>query len=440
MSRPWPLVSILSLSFLSGVLVGCGDPSNEQPRTAAPAGAGAAGADASAGSSGAAGGGAAGGAGAPGGAAGAAGEPGEGGAGGQAGAGGDPGAAGAAGFTVAKHSPYPKFYPAKGRVLKHMQLVTVTYADYKHTAVVESMGDWMMTSGWLSKTAGEYGVGDGSHLAKVVLPGPAPSSLTEVQIRKLLLERIADGTLPSPPDPYASEYFYLLYFPLSTHITGSNGTSCKTYTGYHDEIVGEVVHVPYGVVPECNTAPLPALQQLEASASHEVLEAATDPDVVHAPAWVNLDSGSSFGGSELADLCVDENVTLDGFTVQRFWSIGAVASGGDPCIPVPDGYVDFGLTKDPYTTVTGKAGTTVQATFAAWSAAPIAPWKIGAYPYGGGFVPTLTFDTNTAKNGDHPVLSISIPNTAKGKLASVIVYSERSDVDLHTWVINVKAN
>jgi hypothetical protein len=118
--------------------------------------------------------------------------------------------------------------------------------------------------------------------------------------------------------------------------------------------------VPYAVIEEC--APLSPqfsnvpkdtlLQDATINASHEILEAATDPnpptgyvlDGTNQDNWGWLDVT---GGGEAGDMCEDllglnQDQTSDGsFTVQRIWASSRAAAGIDPCKPAPTGDVYF---------------------------------------------------------------------------------------------------
>ena len=115
--------------------------------------------------------------------------------------------------------------------------------------------------------------------------------------------------------------------------------------------------VVYAVVPECDpaaqTPPATLLQALTSTASHEIIEAATNPGggagigfyldgtAQRTRGWADI------LGGEVADLCVDafalgQGHTTEGpYTVTRVWSIPNATAGRNPCVPVPAGEVYF---------------------------------------------------------------------------------------------------
>ena len=125
--------------------------------------------------------------------------------------------------------------------------------------------------------------------------------------------------------------------------------------GYHSGTNIGGTAVSYAVVADCTEPPSDAaFAGLDLAASHEVVEAATDPcfaagctgfqlDFDHY-AWEFLQMLYSIGpiteanaGGEVGDLCFSET---DGFTVpgtlydvQRIWSNAAMRAGHDPCVP-----------------------------------------------------------------------------------------------------------
>jgi hypothetical protein len=88
---------------------------------------------------------------------------------------------------------------------------------------------------------------------------------------------------------------------------------------------------------------LNGIDAVTATASHEMLEAVTDPHPITSPAYSGVnDVGLAFslylGGAELADMCDGDTAPFVTprdlpFVVQRGWSNRAAASGHDPCVP-----------------------------------------------------------------------------------------------------------
>lgn len=128
--------------------------------------------------------------------------------------------------------------------------------------------------------------------------------------------------------------------------------------------------MPYVIVaicdPEQTAQATPALtveQTATFAASHEIIEATTDP---HAGKTAPTNDPTAYlgfymtnvanqawplvlGGGEVADLCVDifgfgeDRTTSGGYTVQRVWNNLSAAAGHDPCVPIPSGEVYFNV-------------------------------------------------------------------------------------------------
>jgi hypothetical protein len=154
----------------------------------------------------------------------------------------------------------------------------------------------------------------------------------------------------------------VFYFPQTTSITLDGAPSCANggFGGYHNSMTttaGGSTTFAYAIVMECTTTAgttPTTLQETTIAASHEIIEAATDPyststtlgwylnenDVTFIP-WAGI------GYGEVGDNCVDftgynqdEYTYTSGansFTVQRIWSNAAAAAGGDPCVPAQQG-------------------------------------------------------------------------------------------------------
>ncbi|MEO8875103.1 MAG: hypothetical protein ABI461_05905, partial [Polyangiaceae bacterium] len=154
-------------------------------------------------------------------------------------------------------------------------------------------------------------------------------------------------------DPNA---IYSVFFPQNVHIKMAGGTSCAQFGGYHHAVKVSGVAVAYAVIPTC-----PGFDGREnadaitAPASHEFVEAATDPFPPGDFAYAQIDQAHAvYGvapGTELADMCSYDSdafykpAGLD-FLVQRIWSNAAALSGGDPCAPIPAGHVYYGAIPD----------------------------------------------------------------------------------------------
>jgi hypothetical protein len=159
----------------------------------------------------------------------------------------------------------------------------------------------------------------GSLVNAVVDPSPPPgTNLLDTDVTNELVRLINAQTLaaPGPND------LYMVHMPPGYTVTHSNrhscpGTAFDSYCGYHNRFVYNGTIAYYGIIGDlgpCGSfcGPGTALANTTATASHELLEAITDPE---ANAWYEDQRGA-----EISDICQDQNVSVSGFTVMRAWS------------------------------------------------------------------------------------------------------------------------
>jgi hypothetical protein len=278
---------------------------------------------------------------------------------------------------AAPHAPFPTLVYSGGALLSAVEVVTVTFAGDPMVKDLESFGATVASSSWwdavragFCSTSGTTCVGDGpAGTAARIAAAPAasytdsnrggPSSLQD-----WLSSAIGNALVPPPDSPDSaaiSNTLYVIYLPKTTKVTLDAFTSCvdNGFDGYHNAMALGSIVVPYAVVMECDpqprgvpSVPVPTvLANTTVTASHEILESATDPgystgfagsDVVDNYPWADVT-----GGVEAGDLCLDpfllnEDQTSEGpFAVQRTWSNANAAAGLDPCVPSPAGEVYF---------------------------------------------------------------------------------------------------
>src|SRR5262245_8034173 len=310
-----------------------------------------------------------------------------------------------------------------GPIFAQPSLVTVTFAGYRFESKVQAFGDFVVGSQWLANAGADYGVGAGKHVAKVVLAEAAPAVVTAADIRRLLIDRIDRGVLPSGDD-----FLYAVYFPASTEVDlFANDGGCAAGYGYHEGVLTAAHRFAYAAIPECSQhdRTVPYEQILFPDASHEIIEAATNPFPVDDPAYWLAARGAPWGqaGGEVADGCAGLNVVEDGFALTRVYSNTAAARGDDPCQP-GDGEVYFGLSpaKNVYD---ASPGQTLQIPLRAWATGPIASWYVTAMRgYDSAFAVHPVLGAPRAHAGQHVVLTVTVPATARrGSVGSVFVSS-----------------
>ncbi len=282
---------------------------------------------------------------------------------------------GDSGVSASGATPLPQVVYQGGPLIAAPKVVTVTFAGDTLASQLQSFGESITSSGWWDTVrqtycegSGGVCVGDGPPGSFVPIPvAPAPSYTDSDRggastLQAWIANAISNGTLPEPDADPVSNTLYVLYFPETTTVTLDELTSCVDggFDGYHNSMIVGSQEIAYAVVVECaSMPPIPGAPQptvfesATIAASHEIVEASTDPSVTDLGYYLNTNDLGNWGwidiagGGEVADLCVDpfglgqDETTSGAFTVQRIWSNAHAASGMDPCNPIPVGEVYF---------------------------------------------------------------------------------------------------
>jgi hypothetical protein len=293
----------------------------------------------------------------------------------------------------------------------------------------------------------EYGIATASH-THISLDAPPTGTITDVDVQTLIAERISDGTLPSSNAD--SEYVYAVFYPSGVDVTlppqagGQRVCSLGPQAAYH----WEAPHVAYAVIPTCVfQGAIETLDEVEESASHELIEAITDPFPITAPAFALTDANSPWAvsGGEVADLCEGEIETEGGFSLQRVWSNSAAsADNQSPCVPFTGTFFDASVSSDgagPSRSTPVSPGKSVSMIVEGFSTQLMPPWQLQAYVIPGlsSFDPSPRLSADTIGNGQNTSLTLTVPaGTASQKFAAIIL-SSASGSDAHAWPIVVYA-
>lgn len=251
------------------------------------------------------------------------------------------GEAGPPGYPAA-HPAAPQVVRIKGPVLTAPKVVPIVFmGDPLASNIATFMTQIVATTEYWSGATSEYGVGPLTATPVITVNETAPAMLADSDLETWLAAKIDAG---NPFPPADANTLYAIFYPMGTTITMGGGTSCQAFNGYHSDFAHGGGYVTYAVMPRC--APMgpgvTLMDQLTSGASHEFIEAATDPLPQDMPAWAELDgphrSWEYFGGGEVGDVCAQfGNVFYKptGITnlVQHTWSNAAAMAGHDPCEP-----------------------------------------------------------------------------------------------------------
>ena len=230
-----------------------------------------------------------------------------------------------------------------GPVLEHPKVVAVFWGSVDAQTAANAgdfYGSFLKSAAfnWLSEydtdlksVGGSPGtaqhIGPGSFEKAVhIAPATRSKSLTDAQVEKELAAQIRKRALPAPD----ANTVYMIHFAPGIHIELQGSKSCQSggFCGYHSAFKTGRRRIAYSVLPDmgdgsgCDTGCRGStpFDRVSAVASHELVEATTDPEVglasgLGAPlAWYDANGG------EIGDLCVGKTGHVNGYVVQKEWS------------------------------------------------------------------------------------------------------------------------
>jgi hypothetical protein len=259
-------------------------------------------------------------------------------------------------------------FPHDATAIATPHLVSIVYPGYTHASDVATFGDFVVTSDWLAGADEDYGISSGKN-TNVTLADAAPATMNDADLASKLASLVTSKVVPGPD----RSTIYLFYVPQTTTLIRQSDVLCGTRIGgYHEFAAAGGQLVPMAVVGDCDGT----IEEVTKLASHELIEAATDPSYngwyVDGPAdsrWA-----SSYG-QEVADLCQRGPTTVEsGWTMEKFWSPHAAASGANPCIPAgTDVYKSVTAAGDDVLRAAPGSSLTVELT--GWASGPADPWQ-----------------------------------------------------------------
>jgi hypothetical protein len=230
-----------------------------------------------------------------------------------------------------------------GAVLTSPHIYGILFAGDDPTMMTALTGFTTMVGGttYWQATTSEYGVGPAT-ATMITLNETPQTNLNDQGIQNWLAGKF--GTDPNFPATPTQNDVYIVYYPSGVNIDLYGAQSCQYFGGYHSESQtpgGQAF--AYAVVPRCQYPGMTAQDTTTGSASHELIEAATDPFPMTNPAYAVVDNQDIYwmealGASEVGDMCAQQPQNFTTFAglpyqVQRTWSNAAANAGTDPCVP-----------------------------------------------------------------------------------------------------------
>jgi hypothetical protein len=279
-------------------------------------------------------------------------------------------------FAEVPHRAFPQVAYGGGKLMTSMRLVVITAAGDPLETELGNYCNSLVASTWWSRVTGEYNLG--APRGCVHLVGAAmtsPSTLADAEMTQYIANTTAGSAAPD------GQTMYLLLLPPGVQFAGNGNCG---YSGYH--LPYGTLGDGWGVVMRCQFDYASILESLTIVGSHEVVEAATDPDT--ASGWGEYPTAAKqwtqnvwlpYGGGypvEVGDFCISTRAIENGVAYQRVFSNIAAAAGDDPCVPALSlPYYNLTVPQDWYAVA---PGATVDIPITGWSNAPTDLWEFSA--------------------------------------------------------------
>ncbi len=325
----------------------------------------------------------------------------------------------------------PQVQDYGGVVLTAPKVVPIYFSsdDTSYTGKLTSFLDNLPASAYWPAISTEYGVGAMTVATPIVITDAPPTTIDDTAIGPWLASEIAAAVLPTQD----ANTVYAVFYPTGTTVTLQGDASCTSFGGYHSSFPQNTVTITYAIVPRCASFNgLVGIDSTTSAASHELIEASTDPHPDQDAAYASVDDNHIIfeligGGGEVGDMCVSSSdpyfdPTDIGAMVQRSWSNAAAKGGHNPCVP-SDGtpYFNSMPVFTDQVTISG-LGTTEGIKIPIGQSATIevdlfsdaqtsGPWTVSAQDLGGetqgSTELTFAWDRTTGQNGEKLHLTIN---------------------------------
>ena len=342
----------------------------------------------------------------------------------------------------------PRVVYRGGPFLRHPRIVTITFAadDAGLVARLEQFGDTIARTAWWTAVTEGYCakpgdcIGEGQPGRAVRLTETLPSQVHAVDLSALLRSEARAGRLGT----FDANTVLLVYLPQGVSLEDA---FVPRYCGdgpraFHKALRFGDASVGYAVMPRCSDE-----AALTGSASHELLEMATNPDTAKrgfsfVQSSTNL--GFTASGVEAMDPCGflarEKEVVASGFVVRRAWSNREASQGRDPCVPASAGRPYLALVPRQPSVRLAKVGDSVTIGMDAAASQPVSGWAVSAFDLTGAqegerYV-DVALDKTSVTAGQSATLTITLRKQPPRGLSVVGVVSTMGD-DSYVWPVAV---
>ncbi len=340
----------------------------------------------------------------------------------------------------------PRVAHRGGPFLRSPRIVTVTFEgdDPRVVERLEAFGAMSVRSAWWREVSSGYCLGANDCLAEGRL-GPSlrltrrlPSRVRDVDVEALLEEEARTGVLAG----LDAEALVLVYLPPGVVLTDAYTPHyCEGGPrGFHRMLRAGAIAVPFAVIPRCGDE-----AETTATASHEILEAATNPDPNNPGFQLESEPAFRASGAEPVDVCtllnLDRHRTDEsGFRLQRAWSNQEAGRGRDPCVPSVPGRPYAALVPRMPAVRLSSEGETSSLRLDAASDGSLSSWSVTAIDLTGEREGQRYVDVHLDKarvaNGDVVVLTLRVVRLHPRQM-SIVGLLSNVGVHEHLWPLTV---
>jgi hypothetical protein len=334
----------------------------------------------------------------------------------------------------------PRVVHHGGPFLRQPEFTTVTFLgdDPAVVARLERFGAHIGRSGWWQDVTREYCaapedcIGAGRAGRTIRITRRLPPRVRDVDVEGWIGQEAKGGALSGLGD----DALVLVYLPAGV-VLGDAYHSEYCGTGpraYHRMLRTDGIAFPYAVIPRCHGE-----AETTATASHEILEAVTNPDPDH-PGF-RIEPGPAkiafrMRGAEPADPCgllnLDTHRAVEaGFRVQRAWSNSAAEKGADPCAPSTTDRPYVALVPRQPVIRLARAGETATVVLDAASDRAVSSWSVSALnlspPPDGDDYLDVRLDRSEVRTGETVVLTLRLLRAPHQELAVIGLVSHQGN-------------